>query len=94
MRQFLPAARLLSPNLATAELVNRLGSEYRTLFGRRTARELMVSAAITGIAVGEWARISYLSDVRHPHKNIRRYRWESFDEALSGYMTPALIPEA
>lgn len=93
MRHFLPAAGILSPNGATAALAKRLELEYRALFGRRTPAGFMVSAGITALAVAEWARIRYLSDLRHPNKNVRRYRWTNSDEAPAGYMTPALNPE-
>jgi hypothetical protein len=94
MRHFLPAARLLASNRATGELAKQLASRYRALFGPRSAKDLMVSAAVTGFAVAEWARIRCLSDVRHPGKSLLRYRWNKSDENLSVYMTPALAPEA
>jgi radical SAM superfamily enzyme YgiQ (UPF0313 family) len=93
MRHFLPAARLLACNRATVELAKQLASRYRALFGPRSARDLMVSAAVTGFAVAEWARIRFMSDVRHPGKNLLRYRWDKCDEAPSVYMTPALAPK-
>jgi radical SAM superfamily enzyme YgiQ (UPF0313 family) len=94
MRHFLPAARLLASNHATKELAKLLESRYHALFGRRSAKDLVVSAAVTGFAVMEWARIRYLSDVRHPGKNILRYRWKKNDEDPSICMTPAFAPEA
>src|SRR5512137_2064305 len=39
MRQFLPAARLLASNRATAELAKRLASNFQELFGGRSAKE-------------------------------------------------------
>ena len=94
MRHFLPAARLLASNRATGELAKQLASRYRALFGPRSAGDYMVSAAVTGFAVAEWARIRYMSDVRNHGKNLRRYRWSKSDENPSICMTPALAPEA
>jgi len=90
MRHFLPAARLLASNSATRELAKQLTSRYRALFGLRSAKDLMVSAAVTGFAIAEWARIRYMSDFRHPGKNLLRYRWDKSDEDLSIYIPPAL----
>jgi radical SAM superfamily enzyme YgiQ (UPF0313 family) len=94
MRHFLPAARMLASNRATVDLTKQLASRYHALFGPRSARDLMVSAAVTGYAVAEWARIRYRSDVRHPGRNLLRYRWERSEKDVSLYMKPALAPEA
>ncbi len=93
MRLFLPAARLLAANRVTAELAERLESEYLNLFGRRSAKELTASAAVTAMAVVEWARIRLLDDVRQPGRNLMRYRWQESNVAARR-VTPALASEA
>ena len=94
MRNCLPAARLLASNNATGELGKQLKARYQALFGPRSAKDLIASAAIMGLAVAEWARIRYMSDVRHPNKNLKRYRWKRSDEEPSVCMNPSLAPEA
>jgi len=93
MRLFLPAARMLSANRATADLASRLESEYRALFGRRSLKELAVTSAVAGLAAAEWARIRFITDVRQPGRNLMRYRWQESSEGPASLMTPALAPE-
>jgi radical SAM superfamily enzyme YgiQ (UPF0313 family) len=93
MRHFLPAARLLASNSATRDLAKQLASSYHSSFGPRSAKDLIASAAVTGLAVAEWAKIRYMSDARHPHKSIRRYRWNKGDEEMSVCMKPVLARE-
>jgi radical SAM superfamily enzyme YgiQ (UPF0313 family) len=94
MRLFLPAARLLAANRATTDLAKQLKSEYRALFGRRSIKELAVTIAVTCLAAAEWAKLKFVSDARQPSKNLKRYRWQETEGCASGYMTPALAPEA
>jgi radical SAM superfamily enzyme YgiQ (UPF0313 family) len=94
MRHFLPAAGLLASNSATRDIVKQLTLRYHALFGPRSAKDLIVSTAISGLAVAEWAKIRYMSDVRHPPKNLQRYRWNNSDEDLSVCMKPVLAREA
>jgi hypothetical protein len=54
----------------------------------------VASAAVMGLAIAEWAKIRYVSDVRHPNKNVMRYRWDKSDKDLSVCMNPSLAPEA
>jgi radical SAM superfamily enzyme YgiQ (UPF0313 family) len=94
MRYFLPAARLLASNNATRELAKQLAARYQAQFGSRSAKDFVASAAVMGLAIAEWAKIRYLSDVRHPNKNVMRYRWDKSDKELSVCMNPSLAPEA
>jgi radical SAM superfamily enzyme YgiQ (UPF0313 family) len=94
MRLLLPAAKLLATNRATADMANRLELEYRALRGRRSLKNLALSTAVAGLATAEWARIRLITDVRHPDKNVKRYRWDSAEERKSGFMTPVLAPES
>ena len=94
MRLFLPAARLFAENRATADLARRLETEYRALFGRRSFKECAITAAVTGSAAAEWARIRFVSDVRQPGRNLIRYRWQEPGDRMPGYVTPALAPES
>ncbi len=94
MRLFLPAARLLAANRVTAELAGRLESEYQALFGRRSARELAASAAVTGMAAAEWARMRFFHDVRQPGRKLMRYRWQESSAGAAGRIAPALANEA
>jgi hypothetical protein len=94
MRLFLPAARLLAANRATADLAKQLESEYRALFGRRSVRELAVTSGVTCLAAIEWAKIRFVSDVRQPGRNLMRYRWHETEGRITGCMTPALAREA
>ena len=89
LRMFLPAARILASNRVTADLAVRLEAEYRALFGRRSVSELAGTAAIGALAAAEWARVRFVSDVRHPKGNVIRYRWQHSKDAVSGYMAPA-----
>jgi radical SAM superfamily enzyme YgiQ (UPF0313 family) len=93
MRLFLPAARLLAANRSTSELAKRLELEYQSLLGRRSPKEHAISVAVAALAIAEWIRIRFMSDVRHLGKNVMRYRWQNLEERKAGYMTPALAPE-
>ena len=86
-------SHFLASNPSTRELAKQLTSKYRALFGPRSTRDLMVSAAVKGFALVEWVKIRYISDVPHPDKNLLRYRWDESDEDLSVCMKPALAPE-
>jgi hypothetical protein len=94
MRLFLPAAKLLATNRSTANLAKQLELEYQSLLGRRSFKDRAISLAVTALAAVEWARIRFISDVRHPAKNVMRYRWQNIEEQKSGYMTPVFAPEA
>jgi len=94
MRLFLPAARLLATNRATADLAKRLASEYRTLFGRRSVTDLAASAGILFLASLQSAKIRFAGDVRQPGKNVMRYRWPETEGHAAVAMTRALAPEA
>jgi hypothetical protein len=94
MRLFLPAARFLATNRATKDLARKLESEYRELFGRRSAGEAAAAAAITGLAAAEWARINFVGDIRQPGMNLRRYRWHKTADLKSRHLTPAVVRES
>ncbi len=94
LRLFLPAAKLLAANSSTSALVAKLEQDYRETFGRLPLVDAMKSAVITAMAVWEWARIRFVSDVRHPGKNLVRYRWPQISKALPDLGEPVLAPEA
>jgi hypothetical protein len=94
MRLFLPAARLLATNRATKDLARKLESEYRELFGRRSAREVATAAAITGLSAVEWAKINFVSDTRQPGRHLKRYRWHEAADLNSRCLTPTLAGES
>ena len=94
MRLFLPAARLLAANRVTADMAKRLESEYRALFGRRSAKDLAAIAGVTFLAALEWAKTRFMGDVRQPGRNLMRYRWPEIEERAAGSMSPALARQA
>jgi radical SAM superfamily enzyme YgiQ (UPF0313 family) len=94
MRYFLSASRLFATNKVTADLAERLASEYRTLFGRCSVKDSAIACAVTAMATAEWARIRFLNDVRQPDSRVMRYRWLETNSYNAPYMTASLAPES
>ncbi len=74
VRPFMLASTLLAQNAATTDLVRRLRREYRDRFGRPGFKDMMLSVAVTALALVERGRLALRWKARQPPRLMKDYR--------------------
>lgn len=73
VRPFMFASALLAENAATTNLVRRLRHEYRDRFGGVGLKDLILSVAVTALALAERGRVTLRWKARQPPRLMRDY---------------------